>query len=115
MKHACQSSPLAGEPIPVLRPQLPLASKLLPYLKRIDQSRIYSNWGPLVTELSERLCTRFSLPPDSVVCANSGMSALVGAILASAGAATKERPLAIVPDFTFTATGLAAQVCGYEP
>jgi dTDP-4-amino-4,6-dideoxygalactose transaminase len=104
----------ANRPIPVLRPLLPKAAKLLPYLKRIDESRVYSNWGPLVTELSERLSTLFSVRRDGVVLANSGMSALIGAILASAGRAKPARPLALVPEYTFTATALAAEFCGYE-
>ena len=101
-------------PIPVLRPMLPKARKLLPYLERIDETRIYSNWGPLVLELSERLGVLFGTTADRVMCANSGMSALVGAILATAGRASPAKSLAIVPDFTFTATGLAAQLCGYR-
>ena len=30
--------------IPVLRPLLPTANRLLPYLARIDETRTYSNW-----------------------------------------------------------------------
>jgi dTDP-4-amino-4,6-dideoxygalactose transaminase len=101
-------------PIPVLRPRLPKAGDLLPYLQRIDESRVYSNWGPLVSELSKRLATAFGGAAVHAVCANSGSSALVAAILASAGRARAERPIAIVPDFTFTATGLSAMLCGYE-
>jgi dTDP-4-amino-4,6-dideoxygalactose transaminase len=100
--------------IPVLRPQLPDAHAILPYLQKIDGSRIYSNWGPLLTELTDRLGRLFDIESPGVVCANSGTSALVGAILATAGRATRDRPLAVVPDFTFTATALAAQECGYE-
>jgi dTDP-4-amino-4,6-dideoxygalactose transaminase len=101
-------------PIPVLRPRLPSAEAILPYLKKIDQERVYSNWGPLVQEFSERLCTTFSLPPGCVITANSGTSALMGAILAVAGYAPAQRRLALVPDFTFAATALAVQLCGYE-
>jgi dTDP-4-amino-4,6-dideoxygalactose transaminase len=108
------ASDSATSAIPVLRPRLPQARDLLPYLERIDESRTYSNWGPLVRELSERLAVKLSAPHGGVVCANSGMSALVGAILATAGRATRQRPLAIVPDYTFTASALAAQMCGYE-
>jgi dTDP-4-amino-4,6-dideoxygalactose transaminase len=110
--QAAQREP--GRPIPVLRPKLPSAQALLPYLERIDASRTYSNWGPLVSELSERLAHKLGAPAGGLVCANSGMAALIGAILAAAGRATRERPLAIVPDYTFTATALAAQMCGYE-
>jgi len=42
-------------PIPVLRPLLPAAERLLPYLRAIDASRVYSNHGPLVTGLARRL------------------------------------------------------------
>jgi dTDP-4-amino-4,6-dideoxygalactose transaminase len=108
-------APAPGEaPIPVLRPRLPKATDLLPYLQRIDESRVYSNWGPLVSELSKRLGIAFGGPAVNAVCANSGSSALVAAILACAGRARAERPIAIVPDFTFTATGLSAMLCGYE-
>src|SRR4051794_12737287 len=31
----------SAEPIPVLRPQLPCAERLLPYLRRIDETRLY--------------------------------------------------------------------------
>src|SRR5688572_1369581 len=70
-----QESP-SDAPVPVLRPRLPDAHALLPYLQRIDASRTYSNWGPLVTEFGERLCDRFGVSRGGVVLANSGMSAL---------------------------------------
>jgi dTDP-4-amino-4,6-dideoxygalactose transaminase len=108
-------SDLLQRSIPVLRPQLPVAAKLLPYLERIDANRVYANWGPLVTELSDRLCDTLALRRGSVVCAKSGMSALMGAILATAGPAGAKRKLAAMPDFTFTATALSAQLCGYQP
>src|SRR6266478_4083507 len=41
--------------IPVLRPRLPPAERLLPYLGRIDATRVYSNHGPLVSDLERRL------------------------------------------------------------
>ncbi|MGA8535053.1 MAG: DegT/DnrJ/EryC1/StrS family aminotransferase [Candidatus Tumulicola sp.] len=85
------------------------------YLSRIDESRIYTNYGPLCLELEERICGILALPLGSCQSASSGTTALVGAILARAGRATSERPLAIVPAFTFVATALAAEECGYSP
>lgn len=41
--------------IKVLRPRLPAAGKLVPYLERIDSSRTYSNYGPLNGEFARRL------------------------------------------------------------
>lgn len=99
--------------IPVLRPRLPSAERLLPYLRRIDATRVYTSWGPLALELEERLCRRFSLPVGGVVSAGSGTSALIGAILTVAGRAAGGRRLAIVPAFTFVATAAAAESCGY--
>jgi dTDP-4-amino-4,6-dideoxygalactose transaminase len=94
---------------------LPVAERLLPYLRRIDESRIYTNWGPLATEFEQRLASHFGLGDSHVVSASSGTAALVGAILASAGRATPSRPLAIVPAMTFVATAIAAEQCGYQP
>ena len=103
------------ETIPVLRPLLPQADRLLPYLRRIDASRIYTNWGPLASELECRLSGQFGLTDGGVVSASSGTSALIGAILASAGRASSDRPFAIVPAFTFVATAVAVEQCGYRP
>ena len=101
--------------IPVLRPRLPPAERLLPYLRRIDETRVYTSWGPLALELEERLCRRFSLPLGGVVSAGSGTSALTAAILAAAGRAAGGRRFAIVPGLTFVATAVAAESCGYTP
>jgi len=49
-----------------------------------------------------------------MVCASSGTAALVGAILATAGRAASDRPLAVVPALTFVGTALAVEECGYE-
>jgi dTDP-4-amino-4,6-dideoxygalactose transaminase len=100
--------------IPVLRPRLPTMDQLAPYLRRIDASRIYSNFGPLARELGERLAKHFGLLEPTVVVAASGTAALVGAILATAGRASPDKPLAVVPAFTFVATASAAEACGYR-
>jgi dTDP-4-amino-4,6-dideoxygalactose transaminase len=100
--------------IPVLRPQLPPADWLLPYLRRIDATRIYSNHGPLVQELEGRLAGALALPSGGLASASTGTAALVGAILATAGRATEARPCALVPAYTFVATAFAAEECGYQ-
>jgi dTDP-4-amino-4,6-dideoxygalactose transaminase len=102
------------EVVPVLRPLLPHSDQLLPYLRRIDASRYYSNRGPLVLELEERLADYLGLREGRVVTAASGTSALVGAILAVAGRATPKRPLALLPAFTFVGTASAVEECGYR-
>jgi len=99
--------------VPVLRPLLPEAARLAPYLNRIDAARVYSNHGPLSCELEERLGQHLSLP-GGVACASSGAAALIGAILGAAGPASASRPLALMPAFTFVATAHAAERCGYR-
>jgi dTDP-4-amino-4,6-dideoxygalactose transaminase len=101
--------------LPVLRPRLPSADRLLPYLRSIDAARIYSNHGPLASELERRLSDQFGLPAGGVVCTSSGTAAIIGAILATAGRAREKRPLAVIPAFTFVATASAVEQCGYEP
>jgi dTDP-4-amino-4,6-dideoxygalactose transaminase len=105
----------ATDPVAVLRPLLPPSARLLPYLRRIDAARRYTNHGQLTVELETRLGGMLGLPEGGVACASSGSAALVGAILAAAGRATPARPLALVPAFTFVATALAVEQCGYQP
>jgi dTDP-4-amino-4,6-dideoxygalactose transaminase len=106
---------VGGRRIPVYRSKLPSAERLLPYLKLIDRNRWYTNRGELVRELERRLSQLFGSRGDVVVTASSGTSAIEGAILASAGRATPERPLALIPAYTFVATAIAAERCGYVP
>ena len=97
-----------------MRPQLPSFERLEPYLRRLDVARTYTNHGPLVLEFEVRVAACLGLTA-SLVTANSGTTALVAAILATAGRATAERPLALIPAYTFVATALAAEACGYRP
>jgi dTDP-4-amino-4,6-dideoxygalactose transaminase len=101
--------------LPVLRPRLPTAERLLPYLQRMDAARTYSNYGPLVVELERRLARHFALAEGTAVTASSGLAALIGATLALAGRASAKRPLAVVPGYTFVGTGVAVEQCGYAP
>lgn len=99
-------------PLPVMRPRLPLAERVLPYLHEIDRNRTYSNNGPLATQLAELLCRRYGLPDTSIlpVCsATQGLS--VALMAAGAGRGT----LAMMPAWTFVATGHAARAAGLEP
>lgn len=106
---------MTAHPPPVNRPLLPTAERIATYLKRVDASRWYTNRGPLVVELEQRLCARAGFDSQSLTLTASGTAALEAAILASAGPATPERPYALIPSYTFPATALAAQRCGYRP
>lgn len=101
--------------LPVFRPQLPPTAALLPYLQQIDAARIYTNRGPLLWGFEQRLAGLLDLPPHGVRTAASGTLALELAILAHAGRARPDRPLALLPAMTFAATAQAAERCGYRP
>ncbi|MFT4056782.1 MAG: DegT/DnrJ/EryC1/StrS family aminotransferase [Novosphingobium sp.] len=96
-------------------PRLPTTDAVAPYLRRIDQVRMYSNQGPLVRLLQKRLQSSFGLADGSVVTTSSGTAALVAAIMAHAGTATADRPYAVCPSYTFVATAAAASQCGFQP
>lgn len=101
--------------IPILKPKLPNAEALMPYLRRMDAARTYANHGALATEFEERLAAQIGAEGARFSAASNGTIAIVGAILASAGRSRPERPLAIIPGLTFVATAIAASQCGYEP
>jgi dTDP-4-amino-4,6-dideoxygalactose transaminase len=108
-----EKAPLA-ERYPVMRPALPTYDRLEPYLRRIDAARTYSNYGPLVREFEARASQLLGMP-SCLTSAGSGTAALTAAILATAGRATPERPFALLPAYTFVATALAVELCGYRP
>src|SRR5579863_998527 len=98
--------------IPVMRPRLPSASDILPYLKAIDSQRWYSNWGPLVTRLEDQLARRLGLSSHSVVTTSNCTAGLTVALLARdvpAGA------FCLMPSWTFSATPHAARAAGLIP
>ncbi len=101
--------------VDVQRPLLPTAAALHPYLALIDDRRWYSNRGRLVQILEQRLSDRFGCPAQAVLSFASGTVALEAAILGHAGWARPDRPLALLPSYTFVATAQAALRAGYTP
>ena len=93
-------------PIPVMRPRLPEAAAVLPYLQRMDANRVYSNSGPLLREFEEGLAEYLAVDPKCVVACSSATVALQGAC-ASADTATFA-----VPSFTFPASAAAVLASG---
>src|SRR6516225_12252930 len=100
--------------IPVYRPKLPCVEKLIPFLREIDKNRWYSNRGALVQAMEQRVTAMLGTGCGVVVAASGG-AALKAAIIAAAGPASAQRPLALMPSYTFAATAAAAESCGYKP
>lgn len=91
---------------PVMRPMLPSPASVLPWLNSIEQSGTYSNVGPLVTLLESRYAEFLGVSPSHVVSVANCTLGLEGAVSISHAKAW------LVPDFTFTASGLAVLQSG---
>lgn len=98
--------------IPVLRPKLPPAERITPWLSRIDQSGWYSNFGPLEALLRSRLGAMAGLDGERVGLFSSGASALAVALRAQVG---KAEGLCLMPSWTHVGTASAATAAGLQP
>jgi dTDP-4-amino-4,6-dideoxygalactose transaminase len=106
---------MTRELLPVCRPLLPPADAVATYLRLADGARHYTNRGQLVRRLEQRLAQALGLPDHALRTASNGTSAIEIAVLAVAGPATPARPFALVPSYSFAATGLAVERLGYRP
>jgi dTDP-4-amino-4,6-dideoxygalactose transaminase len=95
-----------------MRPKLPSAEQLVPYLKAIDSSRIYSNFGPLVAAFEDRLVARFGLPGGTITTVANGT---MGLTLALAALGARPGTLCVMPAWTFVASAQAATMAGLIP
>lgn len=104
-------APDIDDEVPLMRVQLPDADALVPYLRRIDANRWYTNFGPLACELEQRLAGHFA-GTVQVVGMSSGTAALelaLGALQLPRGATV------LLPALTFVATATAIIRAGYRP
>lgn len=98
--------------LPVLRPRLPSAEALLPYLRHIDEAGWYSNGGPLHESLRERLAEHFGVEAGGVALTANGTLALALALQAQQPPAGS---LCLMPAWTFVATAQAVRQAGLVP
>ena len=98
--------------VPVLRPLLPTAEQIRPYLERIDAARFYTNFGPLVIELEERLAAHFNVARRQLGALANGTTALSAALL---GVRAKPGTRCILPAWTFVASAAAVWAANLTP
>ncbi len=99
--------------LPFLRPSPPRLSELALELRDIETRRQFTNFGPVNTDLEARFDTHFGTSGACLTVCN----ATIGLMLAMRLAASR-RPgstLALMPSFTFAATGEAAMWAGLTP
>jgi dTDP-4-amino-4,6-dideoxygalactose transaminase len=98
--------------IDVMRPKLPAAPQLAPYLEKIDLARIYTNFGPLALTLENRLAAHFGFPTGTVSTVANGTLGLMLALMAQGAV---PGTLCAMPGWTFVASAQAAILAGLVP
>ncbi|WP_179032334.1 DegT/DnrJ/EryC1/StrS family aminotransferase [Paenibacillus kribbensis] len=98
--------------IPFLRPNLVKKERFSSNFEKIEETRIYSNYGPLNNLFEERVIAQMF---DGIGSAVTVHNATVGLILAISQSKRPQGKYAVMPSFTFAATPLAAEWCGLEP
>jgi len=99
--------------IPLLIPDMPAADDVLPFLRRIDAARWYTNFGPLVLEFEQALAAAVGAGMPVHVATVSSCTAGLELALAATGLRPGSRVL--LPALTFVATAMAVRRSGHEP
>ena len=95
--------------IPIAVPRMPETDALLPYLRRIDEARYYSNFGPLIGEFEARAASSLGVAPESLTTMSSGTAALTLTFRAGNAA---PGTLCLMPAWIFPASAHAAREAG---
>ena len=98
--------------IPVARPRLPSADRILPYLQEIDSNGWYTNHGPLWLRFHTRLAQHWGLQTSQLALACNATAALSLALQASQVEPGRE---CLLPSWTFVATAGAVRQAGLVP
>ena len=101
--------------IPLIRPRPPRLSEAADALRSIEDSGIFSNFGPVNTRFEQDLTERMfgGTGGCATVC-----NATIGLMLAIRNATKGQKPrqkYALMPSFTFAAAAQAALWCGLTP
>jgi dTDP-4-amino-4,6-dideoxygalactose transaminase len=100
--------------IPLVRPSPPELSRAVMELQALEQSGIFSNYGPVNTRFEEEMLERFFGGEGACTTVCNATIGLMLAIKEAVG----EQPagkFALMPCFTFAATAHAALWCGLTP
>jgi len=98
--------------IPIMRPLLPSWRRLAAYLRKIDENRIYTNFGPLAVSLEQRIAAHFGLSDGTVTTVANGT---LGLALALSVQDARPGTLCVLPAWTFIAGAHAAMIAGLTP
>jgi dTDP-4-amino-4,6-dideoxygalactose transaminase len=99
--------------IPLLLPSLPPAEALIPYLREIDASRRYTNFGPLVQRFEARLISEMNVVEECHAVTACNATAALELSLEAMNLPSDSRIL--LPATTFVATATAVLRTGHHP
>lgn len=100
---------------PFLRPNPPRLSRMSERLAAIEESGIFSNYGPVNSKLEAAFVSQIFGGEGACLTVCNATLGLMLAIRAAVGWRGSERRYAIMPSFTFAATAHAALWCGLTP
>jgi dTDP-4-amino-4,6-dideoxygalactose transaminase len=100
--------------IPLVRPAPPQLSLAVDELRSLEQSGIFSNYGPVNTRFEEEMLERFFGGEGACVTVCNATIGLMLAIKEAVGDVTPGQ-FALMPAFTFAAAAHAALWCGLTP
>ncbi|MCZ4280515.1 DegT/DnrJ/EryC1/StrS aminotransferase family protein [Kiloniella laminariae] len=102
--------------LPLFQPDFPSTEELVPFLKRIELSGQYSNFGPLVCEFEKLIAEKFSLSENGVVTASNATAALTEVLRLLVGEKPLDEPAyCLLPAWTFVATAQVVVSAGLIP
>jgi dTDP-4-amino-4,6-dideoxygalactose transaminase len=104
--------------IPLVRPAPPQLSLAVAELQSLEQSGIFSNFGPVNTLFEHEMLERFFGGEGACTTVCNATIGLMMAIKEAVGEAVGEQPageFALMPSFTFAAAAHAALWCGLTP
>ena len=101
--------------IPFLRPTPPRLSRLAKELAAIEDSGIFTNYGPVNTRFEAALVQQLFRGEGGCVTVNNATIGLMLAMAEAVGGRATGRRYALMPSFTFAATAQAAIWAGLTP
>src|ERR1700761_9302563 len=100
--------------IPLVRPAPPQLSLAIDELRSLEESGIFSNFGPVNTQFEQQMLERFFGGEGACMTVCNATIGLMLAIKEAVGDAPQGK-FALMPSFTFAATAHAALWCGLTP
>lgn len=114
-QRAQASAETTLEPLALISPQPPRLSRHLLELQEIEESGIYSNYGPVNTTLEKNLIEQIFLEGSCVTVCNATIGLMLAIREVTGDNRPADRRYALMPSFTFAATAHAALWCGLTP